>query len=658
MRGRPRLHVVPIVIVGVLAGLLGTAPAASAVTTSGWAAWTPVTGRANDYATTMSLPAGGFPRAVVASNSRAAVALPTGATTYLGPTTPVGAKYGTSRNQAYLNPRPEADSATTPSTTTYSFDGPTPTAGWTFVLGDIDADKVSIAAGGADGRLVPAATVDGWYRSSFNYAGGTDRPVWDGATSTLTGNAAASDTDGAAAWFEPDVALTSLTFRFTARAGFPIYQTWFAGAARTISGRVDDVSAGGGAGCAVDASVVRLLAPDGSTLASTSPSGGAYSFGQYAERDGYRVTVETPAGCAVTGPRERTVDTRTQDATADFTVRVVIPQAVTGTVTTTAGDGLAGVDVTLTPPAPGTPKTTTTDADGRYLFDDNAEQAGYAVAVTGVPEGYDVTGPASRTFDIDPGATVPAQDFSVREQVGVAGTVSGGGEGLGGVAVSITPAGGGTAVGTATTGDGTYAFPHVPSGQYDISVDAPPGYRPVAALTDVVVGTQDRTGLDFALSRPGTVSGQVGEPDGTPLPGVRVDVVGDKTGTTTVTTDADGLFLLGDLDPDRYRLTAVPPAGYRVDGTTERTVTVTAAGEVLGGLDFTVVRAVPSGTPTPSPSSSEPSPPVPSGGATGTGGASGGSLAATGTDLALLTATGLAALAAGVLLVTRARRRC
>ncbi len=273
--------------------LVSTAAPASAGTTAGWAAWTPIAGRANQYATTMQLPANGFPLATVASNSRANVALPTGASTYLGPTTPVGTKYGTSRNQAYLNLRPEADTPTTPSTTTYTFDRPTPAAGWTFVLGDIDADKVSIGAGGADGEAVPAATINRWYNSSFNYAAGSDLPSWDGATSTLTGNAAAADTDGAAAWFEPDVALTSITFAFTARSGFPIYQAWFASVANTISGRVDDVSSGVNH-CDADGSVVRLLTPDGTVIARTTPVDGAYTFGQYATRDGYRVDDRAP----------------------------------------------------------------------------------------------------------------------------------------------------------------------------------------------------------------------------------------------------------------------------------------------------------------------------------------------------------------------------
>ena len=49
-----------------------------------------------------------------------------GSSVWFGPTTPIGVKYGSSQNQPYLNLRPLADTATTPSTTTYTFDQPDP----------------------------------------------------------------------------------------------------------------------------------------------------------------------------------------------------------------------------------------------------------------------------------------------------------------------------------------------------------------------------------------------------------------------------------------------------------------------------------------------------------------------------------------------------
>jgi hypothetical protein len=220
-----------LVLLGV--GLVTLALAAPAfAVTDRWAAWSPVDGASNAFRLTMTQQARGFPAATVATDSRSPVQVPTGATAFLGPGTPPGAKYGSSASNPYLVLRARADSPTAPSTTTYSFDAPTPDTGWAFVLGDIDADQVAITATDATGTPVPATEVDTWFRGTFNYTGGADQPTWNATTSTLTGNAGAVDTDGAAGWFEPDVRLSSLTMTFTRRAGFPVYQTWFVSRAR------------------------------------------------------------------------------------------------------------------------------------------------------------------------------------------------------------------------------------------------------------------------------------------------------------------------------------------------------------------------------------------------------------------------------------------
>ncbi|PRZ44058.1 LPXTG-motif cell wall-anchored protein [Antricoccus suffuscus] len=580
-------------LLGVGALLIGIAPAHAEVT-SGWATWTPITGTSNNYATTMQLPAQGFPKATVASDSRANVQLPSGASTYLGGAsspvpTPVGLKYGSSRNNPYLNLRPKADTATAPSTTTYTFDSPTPNTGWTFVLGDIDSDQVKISATGADGVDLTAAQIDEWKagHDTFNYAGESDLPTWDPATSTLTGNVAAADTSGASAWFEPNISISSLTFTFTRRAGFPIYQTWFASLARTISGTVTDTSPAGSS-CSIDAATVFLQGPNGEDLAQTNPVGGAYSFGQYATQDGYTVRIEAPPGCALSGPESQTVSTASADATADFSLRAIIPQTASGTITTTDGHPVAGVEVTLTPPGGGTAKVTTTDPAGNYLFDDNAEVAGYTVALTGVPDGFAPSGPASLAFDISPGSPVTGLDFILAELPAVSGTVIGGGDPLGGVTVTLTPAGGGTAVTTVTRGDGSYVFEHVPSGDYDIAVSPPEGFNPAAPLQGVAVGAADVTGQDFALTRPGALGGQVTDASsGSALSGATVTVTGPG-GNRTLITDPDGNYFLDGLAPGTYNIVFTVPDGYTADGVTQRSVAITELGEIRGGQDFAV----------------------------------------------------------------------
>lgn len=660
-------------LVGLLGAVfVGAGPAAAARTT-GWATWTPITGSSNDYATTMQLPALGFPKATVATDSRANVQLPSGASTFLGGAadstpTDVGIKYGSSRGMPYLNLRPKADNASSPSRTTYTFDTPTPDTGWAFVLGDIDADQVQIAAKDPAGTALTPAQIDQWFQSVFNYASstpGADAPTWDAATSTLTGNAGAVDTNGASGWFEPNIAISSLTLTFTQRSGFPVYQTWFASVARTISGTVTDVSAGAGS-CPVQDAVIHLIGPGGQELATTHPAGdGTYSFGQYATQPGYIVRIDRPDGCAVLGAVQHTVNTSAADASADFLLRQVIPQPVSGTVTAQDGTPVAGVEITLTPPGGGTPTVVTTDASGQYLFDDNAEVAGYAVAVTGIPDGYQVSGVASRSFDILPGTPVTGQDFTLVEQPSVSGVVTGGDGPLGGVTITLTPSGGGTPVSTTTRGDGSYVFDHVPAGDYDLAVTPPAGYHPAPPRTGVTVAGVNVTGQDFALTRPGTLGGAVSDistssaPE--PISAAIITITGPGV-DQTLHTDADGSYFLDNLDPGDYTITLTVPDSYTAAGTTSHSVTITAAGENRGGQDFTIAHA------SPPPSSTPPS--TPPGNTSGDGitppltGSSSSvpsspasELAATGVPLASLLGSAVILVAAGSGLAGLASRR-
>ncbi|MEI7057587.1 carboxypeptidase-like regulatory domain-containing protein [Nocardioides sp. CCNWLW239] len=586
-------------------------PGPAHAVTDSWAAWAPVSGTSNDYSTTMTPQSQGFPQAQMASDSRANVALPSGASTFLDAATPPGAKYGSSRGSAYINLRPQADTPTSPSTTTYTFDDPTPDTGWAFVLGDIDSDQVQVRATDEDGDTVTAPEISSWFQGSFNYAGGADQPAWNPATSTLVGNPTATDTNGASGWYEPDIRLTSLTFVFTRRAGFPVYQTWFASRARPIGGTVTDVSSTGS--CPVADSVLTLVSPYGETLATTSPApDGTYSFGEYATQDGYTVRLTQPDGCATVGQTEAIVSNRGNDgdpaSRADFDVRQVIPHPISGTVRDDAGAPVPGATVTLTRPD-GTTATTTTGTDGGYLFDDNVAGPGYSVTLT-VPDGY-TAGPDGTTrsdITIDD-APVTDQDFTVNQLAGVSGTVTGGGNGLGGVQVRLVPAGGGEPITTVTDGDGNYLLDGVPPGDYTAEIDAPEGYSG-ATSRPVTVAAADVTGVDFDLTRPGTIVGRVTDAStGEPVAGVTVTVDGPD-GPVTATTDGAGGYVVEDLPAGDYTITVTAPDGMRVVGDASRTVTITTAGEVRGGQDFRVgevTSPTPSPTPTPEPTP-EPSP--------------------------------------------------
>ncbi|WP_375492122.1 collagen binding domain-containing protein [uncultured Jatrophihabitans sp.] len=588
----------------------------------------------------MQLPAGGFPAAEWVSDSRSPVQLPSGSSTYLNASTPPGARYGTSQGQAYLNLRPYADNATSPSSTTFDFASTTPPAGWSFVLGDVDADQVHITARDADGQPVPGTDIDRWEQGAFNYAGGTDKPTWDRSSTTLVGNPTATDTNGASDWFTPDRGLSSLTFVFTQRSGFPVYQIWFAGESHDVTGTVTGTTR-----CTATEATLHLLGPDGTPLASTQPrADGSYTFPGYIAAPGYTVRVDAPAapldGCEVFGTAQRTVDLTGGDANVDFAVRDVRPQPITGTVTTTAGTALEGVTITLTDPA-GVHSTATTDDTGRYLFDNNQPGTGYRVAIT-APPGYTAQPPVSHTVDVAIGRPVPDQDFEVREQPTVSGTVTSATGALEDVPVTLTDTTG-TVTHTVTDSAGHYRFVHVPAGKYAISVTAPPGYGAPEDREDVPVADADVTGQDFTVHRVGVIAGAVTD-NGKPVPGARVRIDGPAR-TVYTSTDADGTYVVDDLEPATYTVTVRTSPTNTVVSPSTRTVTITAAGELRGGLNFALRHAAPP-APTSTPPGSASTPGTGASAPTGTTRA----LADTGTPVGPLTLSAACLLAAGVLI--------
>lgn len=675
---RRRLLVPLLAVVALVAAPL--APAAALE--DSWAAWDPISGSSNNYTTTMRQDSPGFPAATVRTDSRGNVQLAGGTSTSIGPGTPPGGKYGTSSGNPYLVLRPRADNAGAPSTTTYTFDSPTPDIGWAFVLGDVDADQVRISARDAAGNPVPDATIDGWFQGAFNHAGGADLPSWDGGSATLVGNPRALDTDGASGWFEPDVALTGLTLTFTRRAGFPVYQTWFVSRARPVTGSVAD--AGEGAACDVTEATLTLLTPAGEALGTTTPDAdGDYTFGDVATQAGYLVRLTVPEGCAAAdSPVEQTVDNRgeesSEDSQADFAVRAIVPQPISGFVRDGAEEPVPGVTVTLTGPD-GSTATTTTDENGAYLFDDNEEVPEVYTIGIDVPAGY-VPGPDGVEIDdvLVEDEPITEQDFVLLALATVSGTVTGGGGGVGGVRVVVTPEGGGAPFVAVTRGDGSYDIAGVPPGDHTIALEGVPegysggGQRPLG------VGSEDVEGADFALSRPGGLGGEVVDADDAPLAGVQVVLTGPGGQVQTLITDAAGRYVVDGLAAGDYDVTIQPPDGLEVEGGDDAlTATLTEAGEVVGDLDFVLV-AVEEPTPTPSPSASptpEPSPtssrpspsaspsasatsqppptgpPAPPPGGTGAGG-----LPSTGADLGVLPWS-FALLALGAAAVLWSRRR-
>lgn len=634
-------------VAGALAVLVGVIPATAATTTA-WATWQPLTGAAGAYTTTVQVAAQPAITATMTSDSRAGqVGVISGVTNWLAQGTPVGAKYGSSINQSYMNLRPKADNATSPSTTTYSFANPTPASGWTFVLGDIDADSVRIQAVGANGQALTAAQLG--FQGGFNYCApgvtgkpsctgdATDIPTWDTTTQTLTGNAAALDTSGAAAWFEPNVPITSLTFLFTRRAGFPVYQTWFASIARDVTGTVTDQADGplGGA-------TVTLTDANGTVVGTTTTApDGSYSFPGFVATDGYTARVSPPAGKIAVNSTTQPVNLTSTDAVADFVVRDIVPVAVSGRVVDSGGNPVAGVTVTID----GT-LTTTTDANGDYIFDTVAV-GDHSVSVT-PPTGF-TTNSDNRDIAVPAGSEAPISvtDFVLAENPDLAGTVRANGSGIAGV--TVTASNGTDTISAVTDSTGAYRFARLPAGTYTVTMTTPGGYTAVGPTTrSETLTTTDIANADFELARLGTIDGFVTADGGTPVPGVTVTVTG-PSGPQQLITDADGAYGLGDLPPGTYVITVSAPDGMEVVGAASLTAVVTGAGEVIVDQNFTLAAVV---VPPTTPPTTTPTP-----GGTGENVGS-GSLPATGVDPSVFgwAGGGAAAVLLGLALFTTRRR--
>jgi LPXTG-motif cell wall-anchored protein len=651
--------------VALVAVMVGAIPAAAATTTS-WASWEALSGSAGAYTSSVQIAANPDVTATITSDSRGGgVGVISGASTWLSEGTPVGEKYGSSRNQPYVNLRPKADNATSPSTTTYSFSSPTPASGWAFVLGDIDADSVRIHAVAADGHVLDATELG--FQGGFNYCApgvagkpsctgdAADFPEWNAATLTLTGNQAAVDTSGSAAWFEPSTPIQSLTFSFTRRAGFPVYQTWFASISRDITGAVTDTAEG-----PLDGVALTLTDANGTVVATTTTTiGGTYSFPGFVATDGYVVHVTPPDGKIAETATSQAVDLSDADGVADFTVRDIVPVAVSGTVTDTEGQPVADVVVTIDD------QTTTTDTDGHYIIDD--VPVGEHTATITTPDGYTlVTPPPPFTVPDDSETPITGVDFVVTEQPSISGTVRSNGTGVAGVTVTASAPDGST-LSTVTDAAGDYSFPQLQLGEYTVSIEVPEGYTASGPVSrEETVGEDDVEGVDFELARLGAIDGTVRTVDGTPVGGVSVSIEGPD-GTQRFTTDADGSYGVGELPAGTYTITVTAPSGSTIVGTATRTVVITTAGEVVEEQDFVlaaiVVTPTPSPTPTvtpsPTPTPTTPATPSPTTTPADPGVTGGTGLPATGlgAETFLWAGIGAAVLVIGGVLVVISRRR-
>jgi len=196
------------------------------------------------------------------------------------------------------------------------------------------------------------------------------------------------------------------------------------------------------------------------------------------------------------------------------------------------------------------------------------------------------------------GNTTVAQNYDFVEGYGsIAGTVyedldddgvqDPGEPGLAGVDVTLTGTDANGTVGPVTIqtqSDGSYVFDDLLSGDYSVTEPTQPaGLLDGTDVAGSVGGTAvnpgdeinsitlaagtDAVGYDFGEIRPGSISGNVSDENGSPIDAVELTLTGiDDLGTTiapiVVTTGSDGDYSFGDLRPGTYTVTQTQPASY------------------------------------------------------------------------------------------------
>ena len=354
--------------------------------------------------------------------------------------------------------------------------------------------------------------------------------------------------------------------------------TFVMAATSSITGRVVDTVGVGVAG-------VTVTLSGAGTGSTTSRSDGTYQFIGLTSTGPHSVTITVPGGFVASGATRRAVNLASGgSATAAF---VLAEQgAITGRVIDDIGAGIAGVTVTLsTNPT----RTTTTGLDGRYRFGDLTVGQNIQVTVGSPADFVEPTGRTSRLVQ-----SVGVGSTSLDVVLLPPGVVSGfafldfDGDGvrsdgeptLGGIGMTLLPSG----RTTITSATGYYQFDQAQQGS-TVTLGTTGSFvsltETVAGPTVITVATirPQNGGLtqflqDFPLLPPGVIAGAVLLPDGSPVGGVTIGGIANKSG---IVTSADGTFYVSDVANGTFNVSATPPTGFFATANSSRSVTLSDA---------------------------------------------------------------------------------
>ena len=327
----------------------------------------------------------------------------------------------------------------------------------------------------------------------------------------------------------------------------------------------------GPGGLPIDGADVELYDSDGEQI-DTAVTGSRGRYTLYVDDGDYKLHLTPDSGSSTglhdqwyggTDQASATVLTVNGDAqTADF--QMTGGGTVSGTVTGTGGAALAGIDVTVYQYDPDEDwwmngATAKTDASGHYTVVAPAGNVHLQFSGTSVAdEYYDNATDLSDSSDVHvaAGASVTGIDASMTTLTKVTGTVTSGGDPVQGADVSFD------------SDDASYYASANALGKYTAWV-APGTYTASAsadgfsdARQNVTVGASSpQTGVDFALSAYGWVTGRVLGAGGSPVVGASVEVDSRDGDSSDGTTNSQGAYRIYVAAATGYKL-AVSADGY------------------------------------------------------------------------------------------------
>jgi carboxypeptidase family protein len=241
---------------------------------------------------------------------------------------------------------------------------------------------------------------------------------------------------------------------------------------------------------------------------------------------------------------------------------------ISGTVKDLVGNPIPNIGVQIFSPSGTFVTSTNTDNLGNYITQSGLATGSYFARTINSTGWINVIYPSSTCqncpvttgspIPVTVAQTTPGIAFTLAKGARITGTITDAvtGQPLNGVGVSVYLADGTSVGGTGTNFSGGYSTQGLPTGTYYVRTNNGLGYVnrlydaldcvrcAVSSGTPVAVTAGDvRSGVNFALSPGGRISGVITDAAGVPLPGIFVNVFDSAGfGVTSATTNAAGAY--------------------------------------------------------------------------------------------------------------------